>query len=86
VLMALLPDFVKPPPPVEDDDELVHRTCCDDTLSWCGLDLAGADDIDDPEPAEMCVVCLDLERNAEFCGPGCPGVVPYDEELRDCGD
>lgn len=55
-----------------DDDELDHYFCCDESRAMCGADLTNVtrSDFDDDGPT-VCVVCRDLDRTLEACGPTC---------------
>lgn len=75
------------PTPVEQDttdtDDLVHRKCCIEMTTLCGLDMTGWEMAEGPPPPQRCcVVCEELDDhvvsnwtcpNADRrCPPSCP--------------
>lgn len=51
-----------------DEDFLNHYYCCDKNLSLCGSDLYDVPVSKNPEPADVCVVCLDIWEMDNPCG------------------
>ncbi|MET7938180.1 hypothetical protein [Streptomyces sp. NPDC005322] len=76
----MITDAVPTPTPAEgvgsaDDDELDHVYCCDPDRGLCGADLSDvADVVDnwDNGDADVCRVCVELERGGVPCCATCP--------------
>lgn len=51
---------------------IVHTYCCDEDVALCGLDVSGEVLVEDADPADECLVCVELDDIGGPCGvPGC---------------
>ena len=44
-----------------EDDDLIHTYCCDPNVALCGLYDPDGHWVDQVDPTDECVVCVDLE-------------------------
>jgi hypothetical protein len=70
VTAATLPAPTEVPP--DSGTGIVHTYCCDENRSLCGLDITTEPLVADPDPADECVVCAELDDVGGPCGvSGC---------------
>ncbi len=61
---------------VDDGDDLTHTVCCDETIAYCGVEVAGSTWVSDDHDERLCAFCeIAYEQGWPCPVPGCPGGV-----------